>query len=439
MTNRPTQGWVNAAILLTAATMVGGCSWFGGGRDDASPRPIAAETTPDTSADTAARPAEDDRRTGLVARMNAPTDGRAETHSARPVSQRTPLVLAPPSTAPAASVTMPEYVTLGSVVANVNGTPIYAHELVKQVTPVLKARARDLDEKAFRQAALRELTRQRSVLVRDELEYAAAQRNTTADERRDAQARTFAFRDRMVSRAGGSIEAAKAKMAADGEDFDKALANEERRNLVRLYYVKKVFPRVTVTVDEMRRYYEQNRESKFTVPTRATIRLIRIDPREVGSPDAAMQQIDKARARAASGENFDALSDEYNKMPFLIQAKGKLGPISPGAYAIKEVDAAIWQTDQGKVTDVIKSAVDGALYVALIEEKTQGRTMSFEEQEVQDAINGALRESKMSELQQKQRDALARDAVVQADDAMLQPVLEMTMQMYPTWRSGVGD
>ena len=38
-----------------------------------------------------------------------------------------------------------EYLVLGSIVANVNGTPIYGHELMKQVAPLLRARAPQLD------------------------------------------------------------------------------------------------------------------------------------------------------------------------------------------------------------------------------------------------------------------------------------------------------
>ena len=34
-------------------------------------------------------------------------------------------------------------------------------------------------------------------------------------------------------------------------------------------------------------------------------------------------------------------------------------------------------------------------------------------------------------------DALTKDAVIQADDAMLQPIVEMAMQMYSEWRAGV--
>ena len=401
--------------------MTSGCSWFHH-EDHANDA-----TQPLANVDPIAAPTNEYRRDGLLG--TTPQDITAPTAAhARPII--TPELPA----APQHAVTVPEYLVLGSVVANVNGSPIYAHELMRQVAPVLKARARELDDRQFKLAAQRELTRQRQILIRDELEYAAAQRNTTQDEVKEAKARTFAFRDRLISQSGGSEQVARARIREGGEDFDKMLAQEERRELVKIYYIKKIFPRVTVTVDEMRRFYEQNREKRFTVASQASIRLIRIDAKDVGTDAIAQQQINDARRRASAGENFDALSDEYNKMPVLIQNEGKLGPISKGAYAVGEVDDAIWATEPGKVTPVVKSGT--AYYVALVVDKKEGRTMAFDEQEVQTAINGSLREQKMAELQEKQRDALMTDAVIQADDTMLQPVVEMAMQMYGEWRAG---
>lgn len=426
---------LHVAIGATLLVVAGGCSWFRGGQED-GPQPIAA-TTNAAAVQSDARPSFPDDRTDLTARNSAQRQNQREAYESRPVSSRAPLVLAP-QTAPAATrpaVTMPEYLVLGSVVANVNGTPIYGHELVKRVAPALKARARDLDERQFRQLAQSEVRKQRDVMIADELEYAAALRNTTSEDQQDAKARTFVYRERLISRAGGSEQVARARLAEQGEDLNEVLRNEERRNLVRLYYSKKVLPRITVTVDEMRRFYEQNRASRFTVPAQATIRLIRIDPREVGDETAAAERAAEVQRRAASGENFDVLSDEYNKMPFLRDAKGKVGPISKGAYAIKEVDTAIWQTPAGQVSPVLKAA-DGTRYVVKIEQRNDGRVMDFSEQEVQDQINAALREQRLGELRQRRQEELRRDATVQDDPAMLQPVLEMAMQMYPTWHAG---
>jgi parvulin-like peptidyl-prolyl isomerase len=305
---------------------------------------------------------------------------------------------------------------------------------MKQVAPLLRARAKELDEARFRRLAQTELDRQRRTLISDELTYAAAQRNTTQDEAREAQQRTFFQREQMISRAGGSAEMARQLAREQGEDFDELLKREERRQLVMIYYRKRIIPRVAVTVDEMRRHYEQHRESQFTVAPQATIRMIRIDLKEVGSESAALDRINDARRRALAGEKFEALAEELNRMPLLVQNKGLIGPLSKGSYVIAAVDEAIWTTPVGKVSPVIRTPE--AFYLFQVVEREEGRTRAFDEAAVQKEIQGALSSQKQQEITRRNNEALQKDAVIQADEAMLQPVVEMAMQMYPEWRGG---
>lgn len=399
---------------MACLTTLNGCGWFGLGKKDDSVHPLEDPKI-------YASPLKSDReRTGEF-RRDGVLSKAGQTQSPRP---------APAAVKP---VEMPEYLVLGSVVANVNGTAIYGHELVKLVAPLLRARARDLDENQYRQVALSELKKQRDGLINDELEYAAAQRNTSEEDKSQAQGMTYMYREKLISQAGGSLQMARNLAREQGEDFDKLVAKAERSALVTLYFQKRVFPRVEPGADEMRRYYDQNRDKMFVVPAQATFRVIRVDIGDVGSEQEAMDRINDARKRALAGESMASLSDEFNKDSMLRKNKGIVGPIGKGAYANEKLEAEVWKTDTGKVTPVVRDK--NSLYIAYVDNRSDGRTRSFDEYEVQSQIKSELSKAAMVDARQKVLKLLYADAVIQADDKMLQPVLEMAMQMYPAWHA----
>ena len=104
---------------------------------------------------------------------------------------------------------------VGAVVAEVNGAPIYAHELLEQVAPALRSRANDLDARAFEKLATEELRRQRENLIQNELVFAAAVRATTLDEQDKAKFITNMIYEKYVSAAGGSRELPPLPSASD--------------------------------------------------------------------------------------------------------------------------------------------------------------------------------------------------------------------------------
>src|SRR5262249_32235597 len=72
----------------------------------------------------------------------------------------------------------------GSVIVDVNGTPIFAHKVISTIEPVLSQKAKDArDEKQFKSMARDEITKQVQALIRNELEFAAAQRSLDNQEK----------------------------------------------------------------------------------------------------------------------------------------------------------------------------------------------------------------------------------------------------------------
>ncbi len=78
----------------------------------------------------------------------------------------------------------------------------------------------------------------------------------------------------------------------------------------------------------------------------------------------------------------------------------------------------------------------GALYIAKVEDKQEGRVRAFEEEQVQDAIRETLRAEQFRTLREHYLKQLQETAIIRVDPSMLEIAVEMAMQNYPYWRSG---
>src|SRR5688572_3341262 len=128
------------------------------------------------------------------------------------------------------------YQLVGTVLAEVNGTPVFADKVLATVDKELAAQARRLDERQFRAAAAETIQRQVRVYVYTELEFAMAQRQLEAKDAQLAKLATIRWRDEQVTKAGGSLELARQRAAAAGYDFDELAEEQERLFMRRLYF-----------------------------------------------------------------------------------------------------------------------------------------------------------------------------------------------------------
>jgi parvulin-like peptidyl-prolyl isomerase len=417
-----------AISILTLATLVG-CS------SDPEPQPLSAgqfsRPTDEGGALPPGRPPE-------PVKKPAPTelDKQQATEAYKTVAEQVKPATSQPTTS---STSAPEikafadgqFINLGGVIAEVNGTPIFADDVLRQIVPVLAGRAKDLDQSKFRMAAAQEIGRQVDEMIRAEVEYAAADRNTTAEDKTMANRLTEQWRSNIITQYGGAIENARAAFREQGRSFEDAQKEQFRVNLVRVYYTKKLFPRVEISAASMRRFYEANREKLFTLRDNATFRLIKVSPAEVGSDAEAKKQIDDLHARALKGEDFEKLA-EYNKDEMLLKSKGLMPPMDRGAWKLEAVENAIWATDVGGITPVIKDGND--YHFAKVLDKTIGRTKAFSEDEVQRKISDTLRAEQFAKMRADMESQLRRDSVVTKNPQMYENALNMAMQNYGRWR-----
>jgi parvulin-like peptidyl-prolyl isomerase len=432
------------ASMLMAAS---GCSMFG-----AKSEPTKVTMTPDAFYRSVPA-AEDPRQTSVDNAGLIPTHGvPGEIQNPQPPTAQGVTSIAPavketvqpsgasstnlPSTLPSsAGGTSGQYMTVGAVVTQVSGTPIYADKVIQQLTPLLSSEAKQRDIESYRALASREVERQVNAMIRNELEYASAQQNLAGDDKKLADQLTTVWRQRQITDAGGSLEMARRKAAADGIDFDEKVREQNRTYLVQIFYQKKVFPKVQVTADDMRRYYDQHLSTEFSESDQAQFRLIRIDVKKMGGRDQAIDKIKDLHEKAARGDDFAKLASGINSDPNLMKTGGRVGGtdgwVQRGAFAIPEVEAAVWKLQPGQVTDVIQ--VGDSFYIAKLEDRKLGRVRPFEDEDVQKQIRDTLQRQQIAERREQVQAQLMKEAVIYPYPPELEPAIEIAMQKYPQW------
>src|SRR6185295_13960788 len=91
-----------------------------------------------------------------------------------------------------------QYLTIGGVVSEVNGTPIYANKVLTLIEPVLAARAKELNPKQFRQLAAYENRKQGESLEVRQLEVGGAEQNPQQKEKELADTLTTNWKQQQM-------------------------------------------------------------------------------------------------------------------------------------------------------------------------------------------------------------------------------------------------
>jgi parvulin-like peptidyl-prolyl isomerase len=345
-----------------------------------------------------------------------------------------------PSTLPSApltqSATQPgiaenEFMTLGSVVIVVNGTPIFANKVLQQDANVLRGYARQMDLNSFEDTAREQIEKTVANLVSDELEVAAAERTLDPKDIQLAHALTTQWSQIQVAEAGGSEQVARLRALESGEDFEDQERDQYRKYLQELYYFKVINPQIDITAEDERRYY-QSHIDQFSTPTQATIILIEASPAKLnGNDKAAKDKLIKIRERALAGEDFADYGRRQNDLPGAGGDEGNGGQmtVQPNTLVLSKVEAQVWKTPVGQISDVIED--HGDYYIFKVLSRDLGGTKPFADRMVQEAITKRLTDLQRTERREAEVQKLESEAIVSSEN--LEPVMEMARQMYPIW------
>ena len=148
--------------------------------------------------------------------------------------------------------------------------------------------------------------------------------------------------------------------------------------MVQINYQKKVFPKVQVTAEDMRRYYDQHLNTEFSESDQAQFRVIKISGRNMGSRELAVDKAKELHDKALqmSDEEFGKLAGSINHDPALMKSAGRIGGgdgwVQRGSFAVQKVEDEVWKLQPGQVTDVVEVGND-SFYIARLESRKTGR------------------------------------------------------------------
>jgi parvulin-like peptidyl-prolyl isomerase len=165
--------------------------------------------------------------------------------------------------------------------------------------------------------------------------------------------------------------------------------------------------------------------------------VIKVDPRNyVGLKNEAYDKAQTIRERAAKGEDFATLAKTKNDDRGLAASGGYVvadGWVSEGAYAVDEVDKAVFRKMRpGEVSDLI-TGPDGSFYVVKLEEIKPGAVRPFADFEVQQEIRRKLEAQQFEVLRNKHVEDLKKDAVIRPNQETYKDAMEMILRRYPQW------
>ncbi|MDP9175987.1 MAG: peptidyl-prolyl cis-trans isomerase [Planctomycetota bacterium] len=323
-----------------------------------------------------------------------------------------------------------QYMTLGTLVAEVNGTPIYANKLLQLEGPTLRSKAKkDVDIKQFEIDARDVMERTTFELINDELEVAAAERTLDSSDKDLAKHLTTMWSQRQITEAGGSQEVAKRKFQSQGKDFEDAEHDQYRQFLQELYYMRKVEPRIEVTAADERRYYKSHLDSEFTRADKADIRMIACIA-DKHPQDSARSRLEDIRGQAIGGADFTALASSEATNDFRPDNGGFL-ELSRNSFALTKVEDAIWNLKIGEISEVIED--NNGFYLVKLLNRENGGVKPFDDATVQDQIHAKLFSQQLSDLRKAEQDKLRAEAIIRFEPAMFDAAMEMVMQNYPKW------
>ncbi len=173
------------------------------------------------------------------------------------------------------------------------------------------------------------------------------------------------------------------------QEYKEAIENISKEVITSMA-INKVLSDVTITDEEVKKYYEDNKEA-FGQPATVSARHILVETEE---------EANKAREEILSGKiSFGDAAMKYSTCPSNQQG-GNLGEFSKGMM-VPEFEEAAFTSEIGKVTEPVKTQF--GYHLVLVDAKNEASIKSFEE--VKDSVLDNL----MKENQHKKYDQILKE------------------------------
>lgn len=179
----------------------------------------------------------------------------------------------------------------------------------------------------------------------------------------------------------------------NGLDKEENFANQMemmKESYLKQYAMEKIYNSVEVSGEDIRKYYEENKDS-FSVPLKVKAHHILLDSKE--------EALDAIK-RLNDGEDFSDLAKELSQCPSS-QKGGNLGTFEPNQM-VEPFAEAVNTMEVGDISQPVQS--DFGFHVISLDEKLPARELAFEE--VEDSLSAQFKILKQQESYLKKVDSL---------------------------------
>ncbi len=182
-------------------------------------------------------------------------------------------------------------------------------------------------------------------------------------------------------------------LKANGID-QKFLESELKSQLLRNKIIDKVTADVTVTDEEVKQYYDDNKNTLFLVPVSVKashilvmfpwIKDSSVEESEEGRKEAR-EKIEMIEQKLEAGANFEDMARQYSDDETTAENGGDLGYISKGQM-VEEFDNALFSLDVGEVSGIVET--EYGYHIIKVYDRKESYIQKFDE--VEESINSYL-------------------------------------------------
>ncbi len=263
------------------------------------------------------------------------------------------------------------------VVAVVNNDAITLSELLETVAHTLFESQRPVPEEG--EQALKERVLQR--LVQQRLELQAAERERVVVEEEEITEQVAEVMKRVGVKSQDELEGV---LKAQGLTIDGLRKRLREQIMVQKVIRRKVALRISVTEEEIERYFLENRE-KLETGLRFHARHILIAPSSGGTDwEAARLKAEEVWDMVRTGRDFAELARQYSQDPSA-QEGGDLGEMRRGELD-PEIEAEILRLRPGEASGPFRSRLGYHIFKLEWKESLTGQALAQTKQQIRDIL-----------------------------------------------------
>jgi hypothetical protein len=310
--------------------------------------------------------------------------------------------------------------TDNAMIGQINGQPVYASRLLKNIEPELIQLAQTVPATEFRAKADRIVKHQLFKTLYESLMLGDAQRDLAPQQIVMLDLAVQQHREELIRKHGeGSIAMTNHKLdLATGMDLDQTLAEFRRRTLISASLQHKIASKIKITQKQIKRYYEMHRD-EYNPPTDRTVYWI------ITHDALSAERIEK---KLADGEDFLDVAGDADLNEWRPDRNGLFGKDITGdePFAFAPLNHAIAGLSPGQHS--ARVAIGSKFYWIYVPEMRDATSRPLNE--VAGEIEDKLRDQRFKVLSTQYQDRLFQEGNYGAIDEMAQAMLEVAVSRY---------